>query len=128
MYVCDNCGKRFSQPKELKYVFPNIPDLLERLDPGGMVPVGECPECGAMVYPEDKPIRLLILLEGGLVQEVLADQPGVEATVLGQDTEGADEEEIVEIRSGDVSLRGTLQAQAVRVAPEGVGSAYRLLD
>ncbi|MCV7247671.1 hypothetical protein H7J07_05460 [Mycobacterium koreense] len=27
-----------------------IPDLDERLEPGGVVPAGECPSCGALAY------------------------------------------------------------------------------
>jgi hypothetical protein len=43
---CDDCGK-VSPLAELK-----TPERLgERLDPGGMVPAGECPHCGALAYP-----------------------------------------------------------------------------
>jgi hypothetical protein len=27
-----------------------IHDLWERIEPGGTVPIGECPECGALAY------------------------------------------------------------------------------
>jgi len=101
MYVCDNCGKRYEQDGQLNHVFPNIPALLERVEPGGTVPAGECPGCGALVYPEDSDIRLLILLEGGLVQEVLSDKPGVASVVLTQDMDGVDDEELFEIIAGD---------------------------
>ena len=45
-HACDNCGKewdekRLSEPK----------DLWQRLDPGSIVPSGECPDCGALCYP-----------------------------------------------------------------------------
>jgi hypothetical protein len=50
MYECDNCGCRYPATNKLKHVFPDIPDLLQRLDPGGTVPAGECPACGALVY------------------------------------------------------------------------------
>jgi hypothetical protein len=36
---------------QLQRVFPDIPDLLVRVEPGGTVPAGECPTCGALVYP-----------------------------------------------------------------------------
>jgi hypothetical protein len=29
-----------------------IADIQERLDPGGVVPAGQCPECGALAYLE----------------------------------------------------------------------------
>jgi len=55
MYICDNCGGRYPATNKLKHVFPDIPDLPQRLDPGGTVPAGECPACGALVYP--MPVR-----------------------------------------------------------------------
>jgi hypothetical protein len=45
---CDDCGRVW--PVEgLK----EPARLSERLDPGGIVPSGECPECGALAYPLD---------------------------------------------------------------------------
>lgn len=43
---CDNCG--WVGPKD--QTRNPIPDLAERLDPGGPMPVGECPQCGALAY------------------------------------------------------------------------------
>lgn len=43
---CDNCRKVHS---EENLVDPK--DLGQRLDPGGTVPSGECPDCGALCYP-----------------------------------------------------------------------------
>lgn len=45
---CDDCGRvtavdDLNEPKR----------LTERLDPGGTVPAGECPHCGALAYPVD---------------------------------------------------------------------------
>ena len=50
MLTCDNCDRRYRSLKSLKHAFPDIPDLLQRIEPGGEVPAGECPECGALVY------------------------------------------------------------------------------
>lgn len=56
-HACDNCGRTFKH-HELKIDnIPDIPNLFERLTPGGIVPSGECPACGALVYPEDAPPR-----------------------------------------------------------------------
>jgi hypothetical protein len=44
---CDNCEWRGITPAE---GLGNIPDLAERIDPGGIVPSGECPECGCLCY------------------------------------------------------------------------------
>ena len=48
---CDNCGLHFNED-DVMAQYPNIPDLLERMEPGCEVPFGECPdpECGALVY------------------------------------------------------------------------------
>lgn len=44
-YRCDNCRKIW-QEAELK----EIKDYFERVEPGGEVPAGECPSCGALSY------------------------------------------------------------------------------
>ena len=46
---CGDCG-RISDETEIVRVFPNIPDLTERIAPGEPVPFGECPDCGALVH------------------------------------------------------------------------------
>ena len=46
---CGNCGK-VADEEELAKVFPDIPDLTERIAPGEPVPLGECPACGALVH------------------------------------------------------------------------------
>lgn len=47
---CDNCCAIYAK-SYLKCTFPDIPDLIDRLNPGGMVPAGQCPACCAFVYP-----------------------------------------------------------------------------
>lgn len=46
--LCDGCGYAW-QPKDI-IPLEFTPDLNTRLDPGGVVPAGECPECHALVY------------------------------------------------------------------------------
>jgi len=46
---CDNCGVEW----DLEDLQP-IKDLHQRVDPGGVMPSGECPDCGALCYPEKK--------------------------------------------------------------------------
>ena len=43
---CDNCGKIW-KVDELE----DIENLDNRVDPGSIVPSGQCPECGALCYP-----------------------------------------------------------------------------
>jgi endogenous inhibitor of DNA gyrase (YacG/DUF329 family) len=50
--VCGNCQKTVHSEDELAHVFPDIPDLLQRISPGEPVPIGECPDCGALVHTE----------------------------------------------------------------------------
>jgi hypothetical protein len=47
---CDNCSWRGST-EETK----PVRDFWQRVDPGGEVPVGECPQCGALAYLGDEP-------------------------------------------------------------------------
>lgn len=46
---CDDCGKKFTD-EELK----EVRHLSMRVDPGGTMPSGECPKCGALCYPVEK--------------------------------------------------------------------------
>ena len=45
---CANCDKVFPVSK-----LDEAGDLYERVEAGGEVPAGECPECGALAYEED---------------------------------------------------------------------------
>ncbi len=128
MLRCDNCGKQYEREDQLTVGWPDIPGLAERLDVGGIVPAGECVDCGALVYEERAPIRLLVLLDGGLVRGVLAAQQGVEVVVLDQDLDGADETDMVVVEGEVDTLRGTLQAHEVTVAPTLIDSAYRAIE
>lgn len=52
---CDNCGHVQDSlvqggGKKPLAIFPDIPDLLKRIDPGGEVPCAECPQCGSLMY------------------------------------------------------------------------------
>jgi hypothetical protein len=48
---CDDCD--WSGPyRELGKTLHEIHRLAERLDVGGIVPAGECPECGCFAYVE----------------------------------------------------------------------------
>ncbi len=45
-HQCDNCGKVFTADE-----LCDVEDFSMRVEPGGIVPSGECPECGALCYP-----------------------------------------------------------------------------
>ena len=69
---------------ELKRVFPDIPDLLTRLSPGEPVPLGECPDCGALVHAATEPTMLRCRVcdeaveESQLREHLAAHHPGAE--------------------------------------------------
>lgn len=42
---CDNCGWIGPANKT-----EDISDMFSRVEPGGELPVGECPECGCLAY------------------------------------------------------------------------------
>ena len=46
---CDNCGNQYQLP-DRRIRLEDVDDLTARMDPGGEVPVGECPACGALCY------------------------------------------------------------------------------
>ena len=48
-HVCGNCGL-WLMSDALKHVWPDIPGLTERTEPGNEIPSGECPDCGALTY------------------------------------------------------------------------------
>jgi hypothetical protein len=125
---CDNCWAMFKGAGKLARVFPDIPDLLSRIEPGGTVPAGECPDCGALVYPLNAPVRVAILLEGGLVKGVLADRGNVKATVLDLDIEGADDDEVITVAAGDDSMTGVPVTKDVVAAPVFVSALFTMTE
>lgn len=44
---CDNCNHTVDAGMEAEIKG----DIWQRIDAGGIVPSGECPECGALMYP-----------------------------------------------------------------------------
>lgn len=51
-WACDNCGAEFDSEQEFRPL-TELPNLWERLEPGGVVPFGECRDCGAFVYSKE---------------------------------------------------------------------------
>lgn len=89
---CDNCGKICDAEDG---ALATIHRLWERLEPGGVVPSGECDVCGALVYPvrnEDADLRAAVgtLLEG-LINKIFAIETNLAPLErrVGLDTEEA---------------------------------------
>jgi hypothetical protein len=53
LHKCDNCGAVFDDDSLPKTLF-EVNHLAERLDPGSVVPSGEC-ACGALTYLHEEP-------------------------------------------------------------------------
>ena len=56
-HECGNCGEKWSfddLEKDETGEYSIVHDLVERIEAGSIVPSGECPECGALVYPMKK--------------------------------------------------------------------------
>lgn len=68
---CDNCDWT-GDDDALACTTSEIPNLAQRIDPGGVVPSGECPECGCLAYPPLPPLTLAELMSaaaGGYDQD-----------------------------------------------------------
>ena len=53
--VCDNCKREWQRG-----MLCEVKDYFQRVEPGGVVPSGECPECGALCYSKEvvcRPIK-----------------------------------------------------------------------
>ena len=48
--------------------------------------------------------RVVITMDGGLIQHIMADQEGIEVMVLDFDTEGGDDERIKEFEGNPVHV------------------------
>lgn len=60
------------------------------LTPGDPSPVGRCPSCDSLAYVDQRPVRIVIGLDGGIIQGVTANVP-VEYLVYDYDIEGSDQ-------------------------------------
>lgn len=49
VYRCDNCGAEHTEKTMIPLA--EVRHLTQRVDEGGPMPSGECPECGAFCYP-----------------------------------------------------------------------------
>ena len=54
MCKCDNCLWTGTE-EELGTPLKDCKDLGQRLDPGSVVPAGECPDCGCLAYLTKQP-------------------------------------------------------------------------
>jgi hypothetical protein len=50
--ICDNCKREWKRE-----MLCEVKDYFQRVEPGGVVPSGECPRCGALCYPKSEQIE-----------------------------------------------------------------------
>lgn len=105
----------------------DVEDLLERVQPGELVPQGECPECGGLVpVAGGASTRIILHMEGGIVQHVEADRD-VNVLLLDADTEGAETEDLLEIQFPGHAMPCVryVREPHVNIDPAGVEELYR---
>ncbi|MBK1871589.1 hypothetical protein [Taklimakanibacter albus] len=94
---CANCGWK-GPSSEADLGIDVLLSLPERVDPGEPFPAGECPKCKSLCHVEQALPILAIVVEGGIVQAVVSDKPGLvklrDLMVIDYDAEGADLDEI----------------------------------
>ncbi|QPC87114.1 hypothetical protein GA830_10445 [Mesorhizobium sp. NBSH29] len=68
---CADCGRvtHFSDLAAIK-------DMEQRIDPGEIVPAGECPECGALAYVDDTGPNYMMLSALHLAEQFMAGFEG----------------------------------------------------
>ncbi len=68
---CQNCDWR-GDPAECR----PLQDVLDRVDPGEVMPIGECPECGCVCHFSDRVVVTLNKVEVERLRRLLADPLG----------------------------------------------------
>lgn len=88
---CDNCDWKGAEEQTRTLV--QIHRLGERIEAGGVVPVGECPECGAFAYLDEPPAQYYYVLHSsgdGMELEEFLNEENREAWLKKQDDAFAD--------------------------------------
>jgi hypothetical protein len=146
---CDNCDwqGRADCTNE-------ISDVQERLDPGGEVPCGECPECGALAYlkaPEEWTNRFKLeklRMKAKVMRDALGTAESFMTGFEGSETDGGfmNEADLIEVRAAielhdmdavivpsdaprfAVIVDGGLVTDVVSSDPRLIGVAYATID
>jgi len=75
-----------------------------------------------------EPVRVAIVLEGGLVTGVIADTDNVMAAVLDLDIREADDEEIVKLECGGETLEGVPVKKDVLTLPVFLDAFFDMIE
>jgi hypothetical protein len=74
------------------------------------------------------PVRVAIVLEGGLVRDVITDNQHVEAAVLDTDVEGAGDDEVVKLECGSETLEGVPVKKDVLTLPAFLNAFFNVIE
>lgn len=89
---CDNCNHTVDAGMEAEI----SGDIWQRIEAGGIVPSGECPECGALMYPVVAPDLVEVCVIGGVADMTSAKLPqGIVLVIRDYDVEGHDNDQVV---------------------------------
>ncbi len=87
--TCQNCDARWKESQCKPWW--HVHHLHERMDPGEIVPVGECPDCKCWCHLPAKKVELTIEVEGGCVTDVRCDTHEISYTIHDHDVTEDDE-------------------------------------
>lgn len=89
---CDNCDHAVDAGSEAEIKR----DIWQRIEAGGIVPSGECPECGALMYPLVEPSVIEVCVIGGVADVTTPTLPrGVVLVIRDYDVDGHDNDQVV---------------------------------
>jgi hypothetical protein len=83
---------------------------------------------GRKIVRAPAPVRVAIVLEGGLVTGVIADSHNVRAAVLDLDIREADDEEIVKLECGADMLEGVPVKKDVLTLPVFLDAFFNMIE
>ena len=82
---CWSCGKVWPEDE-----LDEVHDFWGRVPAGDEMPLGQCPdpECGMLCHLVKEPQKIIVVMDGGLVQGIHGVPTGVEVEVRDFDIEG----------------------------------------
>jgi hypothetical protein len=97
---CRNCDWTGTED-QLGRRLGEIHHLIEKIEPGEIVPYGECPECTCLcfavsdLFPEKPKVKLIVAMHGGTIQSVMQDTDAVDITdvVFTETSQALDDED-----------------------------------
>lgn len=74
-------------------------------------------------------MKIVIIMDGGLIQDVITDQEEAEVLIIDYDIEGADEDDLKSTQSSDGTVdKAWVSNYPSSVSPKDVNRYWRCLD